>query len=53
MKLTDKHLDQKGGANLYYVLLGVVLTLAVLFVLRCFHFEHNDLVVHVPSVQVH
>jgi|GEM_PF-1359559 hypothetical protein len=51
MKLV-KGFQPKGETNVYYIVLGVFLTLAVIFALK-YHDDHkNDITIHPPHIDV-
>jgi len=53
MKFTGGYRGQKGEAKFVYILLGVTLTIAVIFLVHYFQDRNQDVVVHVPHVEVH
>ncbi len=52
MKST-KTLRMMGEANLYYIALGVLLTLLIIFSAKYYNDHKNDITVHPPHVEVH
>lgn len=52
MKLTHQTINQKGQTNMYYVVVGIVITLGVLFAVKYFHDRDNDIVIHPPHIEV-
>ena len=48
-----KNKNQKGETNTYYIFLGVLLTIGLLFAVKYFHDRNNDIDIHVPRVEVH
>ena len=57
MKFMDKKNSQKGGTKVGYVLLGIVLTIVVIFLIGYFqdrdHFGSHDWRIHIPHIEVH
>jgi hypothetical protein len=53
MNLKRKKTTQKGETNMYFILLGVLLTLAVLFTAKYFHDRDNGAVIQLPKVDLH
>jgi hypothetical protein len=53
MKQTCKSINQKGETNMYYVVVGVVLALAIFCVVKYFHDQDNGAVIQLPKVEVH
>ena len=52
MKLV-KGLQPKGETNVYYIILGVLIVLAVLFAVK-YHDDHkNDITIHPPHIDGH
>jgi hypothetical protein len=48
-----KSLTAKGETNMYYIALGVMLTVLVIFGLNYYHDHRNDVTVHPPHIEVH
>lgn len=53
MKLDRKKMNQKGETNMYFIVLGVLLTLAVVFTAKYFHDRDNGAVIQLPKIEVH
>ena len=53
MKFMGRYGDQKGEAKLVYILTGIGLTIAVIFLIQYYQDHNHDVVVHVPQVVVH
>ena len=53
MKHNPKSKTKKGAAPLAYILAGVVITIGILFALWTYQQRNHDVVVHVPTVDVH
>jgi seryl-tRNA synthetase len=53
MKFLGKYRNQKGEAKLVYILTGIGLTIAVIFLIQYYQDHRQDVVVHVPHVEVH
>ncbi len=48
-----KKMTQGGEANMYFIVLGVLLTLAVVFTVKYFHDRDNGAVIQLPKVDMH
>jgi hypothetical protein len=53
MRFSRKFIGQKGQSNLAYILIGVALTIGVIFLLEYIHHENGDIEIHAPHVEVH
>jgi hypothetical protein len=53
MNLEHKKMTQKGETNMYFIALGVLLTLAVVFTVKYFHDRDNGAVIQLPKVDLH
>jgi hypothetical protein len=53
MNQTRKKTNQKGETNMYFIVLGVLLTLAVVFTVKYFHDRDNGAVIQLPKVDLH
>jgi len=53
MKPTDKRLNQKGDSNPMFILVGIALTIAVIYAFNHYRGMNNDITIHVPRVEVH
>ncbi len=53
MKFSGWFIGQKGQTNLGYILLGVALTIGVIFLVEYIHHENGDIEIHPPHVEVH
>jgi hypothetical protein len=51
MKFIGKSSEQKGGVGFYYVLVGMVLMVGVIYALNYYRGQ-KDITIHVPQVQV-
>ncbi len=45
--------NAKGETNMYYVVVGILIALAIFFCVRYYNDHHNDVVIHPPVVNVH
>ena len=48
-----KGISPKGETNVYYVVLGVLITLAVIFSIKYYNDHRNDVTIHPPHIDVH
>ena len=53
MKPADKRLNQKGDSNPMFILVGIALTIAVIYAFNHYRGMNNDITIHVPRVEVH
>jgi hypothetical protein len=53
MNLMKKVKSQKGQTNVGYVLVGVVITVCVLFAIKYYQDRNHDVTIHVPQIEVH
>jgi hypothetical protein len=51
MKFIGKSREQKGGANFFYVVIGMLLMVGVIYALNYYRGQ-KDITIHVPQVQV-
>jgi hypothetical protein len=51
MKAMNKLKDQKGGA-IFYVALGVLITVGAIYALNHYQGRHHDITVKLPKVEV-
>jgi hypothetical protein len=45
--------SQKGFGKIFYILIGALLAIAILFTLKHFHDKNNGLTIQLPKVEVH
>jgi hypothetical protein len=53
MKLMGKNTGSKGGGNLYSIVVGALVVIAILAAIKYFHDRDNDITIHLPKVEVH
>ena len=53
MKITNRNNSQKGGTNIGFVLMGIAITLVVMFAITHFKDRNNDITIHLPKIEVH
>jgi hypothetical protein len=53
MKLMDKGNSQKGQTGLMTILVVVGLGVGVFFLIKHYKNRNNDIVIHIPKVEVH
>jgi hypothetical protein len=46
-------ITQKGETSTGYILMGVVITLLVIFGVKYYNDHRNDVVIHPPHIEVH
>jgi hypothetical protein len=52
-KMKFVRIAQKGEANAYYILWGVVIALLVVFGVKYHNDHRDDVVIHPPHIEVH
>jgi len=53
MKLMVKSNNQKGVSNMYFVVVGVLITVGVFFAIKYFQDRNNDITIHLPKIEAH
>jgi len=46
-------MNKKGEGNLYYIVVGALLAIGILYSIKYYHDRDNDITVHIPHVEVH
>ncbi len=48
-----KLIGNKGSSKVYYTVIGIVLAIAVIFLIKYVHDKDNGAVIQLPKVEVH
>jgi hypothetical protein len=52
MNSMNKMKDQKGAASLFYIALGVLMTVGVIYAMNHYQGRHHDITIKLPKVEV-